>query len=67
MLMHDQTLLFFCWQSDSLLVMQVYCVEEDMDKVAGLIESVKHLELNVECQYVTSFVHCLFVTVCACT
>jgi hypothetical protein len=30
---------------------QVYCVEEDMDKVAGLIESVKHLELNVECQY----------------
>ena len=59
--------MFFCWQSDSLLVMQVYCVEEDMDKVAGLIESVKHLELNVECQYVTSFVRCLFVTVCACT
>ena len=30
---------------------QVYCVEEDMDRVAGLIESAKHLDLNMECQY----------------
>lgn len=32
-------------------LLQVYCVEEDMDKVAILIESIKHLDLTMECQY----------------
>lgn len=42
--------LFSRFSTDALR-WQVYCVEEDMDRVAVLIESVKQLNLTMECQY----------------